>query len=232
MNSEHAIIIFIVKNIFPTGGHNGWKTSEGHLILSSDHNKEDNGMVQCSPGASIVTQNINHKRIYMVRSTGHLNSEEPKKKLLTILPKVQPSFHKADNSRDPPNPEEPSPNNLHPSQNCENTLKKNNDLVERRYSCFECELSFTKKTEHLRHLRTHTGEKPFSCPECGRAFAEKSNLKRHHRVHTGERPFPCSECGKCFSDKRNRDKHMRVHTGEKPSSRPEENSPSENINDT
>ncbi|XP_077322669.1 uncharacterized protein LOC143956326 [Lithobates pipiens] len=222
-----------------TGGQNDWKTSEGHLILSSDYNKEDNDMVQCSPGVSIVTQNINHKLNHMVRSTAHLNSGEPKNKLLTILPDVQPSFHRAENSRDLPNPEEPSPNNLHPSQNCENTLIKTHDLVvlrtidtiERRYSCLECELSFTKKTEQLRHLRTHTGEKPFSCSECGKAFAEKSNLKRHQRVHTGERPFPCSECGKRFSDKGNRDRHMRVHTGEKPSSRPEEDSPPENIND-
>ncbi|PIO32178.1 hypothetical protein AB205_0033460, partial [Aquarana catesbeiana] len=221
-----------------TGGHNGWKTLEGNLILSSDYIKEDNGMVQCSPGVSIVTQNINHK-LNMVRSTDHPNSEEPKNKLLTILPNVQPSFHRAENSRDPSNPEEPSPNNLHPSQNCENTLIKTHDLVvlrtidtiDRRYSCSECELSFTKKTEQLRHLRTHTGEKPFSCSECGKAFAEKSNLKRHQRVHTGERPFPCSECGKRFSDKGNRDRHMRVHTGEKPSSHPEEDSPPENVND-
>ncbi|PIO29662.1 hypothetical protein AB205_0027710, partial [Aquarana catesbeiana] len=176
---------------------------ESSLDGSTGGPKGDSGVTQCSPGVSIVTQNVHHKCNHTERSTDRNKSEEYKEKSHTIIPKVQPSLRRADLSPDPYRPEESSPNNLPPFQ-------------EKRYTCSECEKSFKKKSKLIEHMRIHTGEKPFSCPECGKSFTQKSLLNRHQRVHTGEKPFSCADCGKCFPSRGNRDKHMRIHTGEKP----------------
>ncbi|KAM8800662.1 histone-lysine N-methyltransferase PRDM9-like [Rhynchonycteris naso] len=46
---------------------------------------------------------------------------------------------------------------------------------------------------HLRHQRTHSGEKPYVCRECERGFTQKSALLRHQRTHSGEKPYVCRE---------------------------------------
>ncbi|XP_073418679.1 uncharacterized protein [Dendrobates tinctorius] len=87
--------------------------------------------------------------------------------------------------------------------------------VEKPFSCSECGKYFAQKSNFVTHQRTHTGEKPFSCSECGKSFAQKSQLVTHKRTHTGEKAFSCSECGKCFNNKSHCVKHQRTHTGEK-----------------
>ncbi|GAB0089162.1 zinc finger protein OZF-like [Sergentomyia squamirostris] len=71
-------------------------------------------------------------------------------------------------------------------------------------------------TQHLSHMRNHTGEKPFECGYCGRAFKERNTLKSHMLVHTGEKPYKCDTCDALFRQSAHLRRHIRSHTGEKP----------------
>ncbi|XP_077341416.1 uncharacterized protein LOC143986884 [Lithobates pipiens] len=93
--------------------------------------------------------------------------------------------------------------------------------TEKRFPCTECEKCFVKKSEIVRHQRSHMGGKPYSCLECGKCFSNKPNLYTHQRIHTGEKLYSCLECGKCFVQKVDLVKHERSHTGEKPYTCPE-----------
>lgn len=52
--------------------------------------------------------------------------------------------------------------------------------------------------------------KVFSCPQCNRSFARKYDLIRHIRVHTGVKPYACPSCKKRFSRSDARTRHIRT----------------------
>ncbi|XP_078514817.1 uncharacterized protein LOC144773575 isoform X1 [Lissotriton helveticus] len=113
---------------------------------------------------------------------------------------------------------------LFPCTQCERSFVRSYDLMKhqrnhksaRPYICNACGKCFRRNTSLIIHERIHTGERPYQCAQCGKSFVQRQHLTTHLKTHTGERPFPCVQCGKSFRWRSELVKHQRVHIGEVP----------------
>ncbi|PRD31517.1 UNVERIFIED_CONTAM: zinc finger protein Gfi-1b [Trichonephila clavipes] len=53
----------------------------------------------------------------------------------------------------------------------------------RFFRCAFCDYDSYLKSDLVKHLRKHTGEKPFVCKYCGKGYTQKHNLVTHERKH-------------------------------------------------
>ena len=93
------------------------------------------------------------------------------------------------------------------------------DVVKKRYTCIDCDKTFTNLGSLKLHVKIHTREKLFTCDQCNKEFTQKGHLTEHMRVHTGVRPYACTVCNKMFTCSSNLSKHSRIHTRSETSSK-------------
>ncbi|XP_018577666.1 zinc finger protein 568-like [Anoplophora glabripennis] len=83
------------------------------------------------------------------------------------------------------------------------------------YTCQICGKTSRVKSEHHRHVKTHTDPeaRKVMCTLCGKRVRD---LKKHTQSHTGERPHSCTFCKKGFTSPYALKIHTRQHTNERP----------------
>jgi hypothetical protein len=95
----------------------------------------------------------------------------------------------------------------------------------KRFTCDECDATFTRSHNLKNHKRTHAGVKPYACSSCGIRFTRKPDCDRHERdSHGDSKKFICSGplksgekwgCGAAFPRAHKLAEHLKTAKGQK-----------------
>jgi hypothetical protein len=85
------------------------------------------------------------------------------------------------------------------------------------YRCPTCGKSSKRKSDHIKHQRTHSKSKPYECtyPQCSARFSDPSTRSRHIKAHDPSARINCTYpgCGKEYSRQANMIRHLQTHPG-------------------
>lgn len=85
-----------------------------------------------------------------------------------------------------------------------------------QHICTKCVKVFSTRTNLIRHIQSHDGNKAYVCQVCNKGFTQSGSLKQHMYIHSGERPYKCQYCDRAFTQGKTLKFHLRRHTEEKP----------------
>jgi hypothetical protein len=88
------------------------------------------------------------------------------------------------------------------------SVQASDGSMRRVFVCSVCLKEHKWRSDLLKHMRTHSGNKPCPCRICGRAFSDPSVRCRHERAHSGLKCCTCYLCGRGFTRKWNMERHM------------------------
>ncbi|CAG0914414.1 unnamed protein product [Notodromas monacha] len=78
------------------------------------------------------------------------------------------------------------------------------------YCCQLCKKQFSKRANYLRHVDIHNGVR-YSCKQCNRSYTQEYQLKCHERKHSGEPKFRCKVCNRTFAEPSSYCRHKKIH---------------------
>ena len=84
------------------------------------------------------------------------------------------------------------------------------------YTCLQCGMAFTHRSNLNRHMRSRAGIFSYTCQLCNKGFSSKDNLKGHMIVaHNVGEKLSCEICAKTFSYKKSLQDHVKIvhHVG-------------------
>ena len=82
------------------------------------------------------------------------------------------------------------------------------DLKE--FSCNQCELKFSCRSNVTRHIQSQHGEKAFSCDQCEKQFRRKDSLEEHCQAAHDKIKYVCKICDHTTSYRRDLKYHMKI----------------------
>lgn len=99
-------------------------------------------------------------------------------------------------------------------------IKKENYTLDsngkKKFTCEECNRTFSRSTHLRRHMTIHTDERAFDCDICEKKFRRLDHLQTHLKQHAQLKPHQCNNCDKSFS----RSDHLRNHIAARHTEKP------------
>jgi len=70
-----------------------------------------------------------------------------------------------------------------------------------KISCNECDKTFNKKLQLIKHQNTYHGAKIYECDKCKKSFTNNQRFKEHQKSHEESKSYVCPvpECSEVYS---------------------------------
>ncbi|MCL4116969.1 UNVERIFIED_CONTAM: hypothetical protein GTU68_020136 [Idotea baltica] len=96
------------------------------------------------------------------------------------------------------------------------TYSHEEEVVDQKFHCEQCEFFTFSKEELGHHMKLHDCQKLNKCPFCDYESAQMITMKAHIKSHESNSSYECNKCTYRTTERAHFTRHMRRHTGDKP----------------